>query len=892
MRLARVCSTLLRRLVDASFADAVIGDLLEERSRRIRAGHPARASVWFWRECLRVTARVAGATVAASTRRYLGRALTMARLGSDLRLAIRSLRATPAFTVVALAVLTLGIGATTSIFSVVDAVVLRGLPFDEGDRLVAVSESANGSRGLVTIAPRASLYVEWQTHQDVFTGLAAVAAGDLTLTRDGDIPPAILAGERVGVQFFDILHARPFAGRTFTTRDGEDVRENVAVISYGLWQRRFGGAGVIGRPLRTPDRTITIVGVMPDDFEHPVGANRPTEVWTPFVVPPAGAQGRSGASYRIAEIVGRLRPGVSIAEAQAHMDRVMAGLAARAPAEYGQGRGVLVEPLRGAIVEDVRPWMLLLLGAVVCVLAIACANVANLTLVRTATRTRELGVRAALGATRWDLARPLLIESLMLAGAGTALGVLVAVWGVEALRSALPAGVPRAAAIGVNLRVLAAAGSAAIVTGVLFGLAPVAQFSRPNTSDVLKDRGRANTPGGRRRWVGPVLIVAEVALAVVLAVGAALFITSFSRVASVDIGVDVRDVWTVPIAPWLDRSNTNGLRAQVDAAGQQLERVTERIAALPGVEAAALFHGIAPLNGETRVSSTPVSIPGHEPERLSMYVATMTPGYFRVLGIPVLRGCGFTAEDRATSSPVAMLNAAAAVTYFGSVEAAIGQTILDSGRTPRAVVGVAANIRPKGPEGPIDPEIYFPFAQRLDSNADLMLRTADIAPLVPAIRQAIWSEFPDVGLPEIRSLDSDLHNYTARREFNMLLLTLFGALGLVIASVGLYGVMASQVAQRTQEIGIRMALGALPAHVLRSVLGRAAVYLACGLALGLLGAWMVSGLVGTFLYQIAPTDPRVYAAGAGVLLLVGLIAALVPARRAARVDPVIALRTE
>jgi putative ABC transport system permease protein len=435
----RFVTALLRGLVDAPFADAVVGDLVEERGRRARLGHPGRARLWFRRSVAGVLLYTAATVVARSVRRAGHSFLHLDRWRSDVRMAVRSFHDAPAATAVAIAVLTLGIGASTAIFSVVDAVALRGLPFDRSDQLVAVSETFNGARPRhEVISP--DVFLAWRRDHDVFAGLSAVVDGDLNVMRDGSSSPAVLHAEWVSAVFFDVLPARPLAGRTFTPADEAPGRSDVAVISYGLWQRRFGGADAIGRPLRTPDRTLTIVGVMPATFAYPVAAIDPTEVWTPYVVGTAEGRSLSGASYhggayRLAT-VGRLGEGVSIAEAQAHVNQITARLAAAAPQRFVRGRRGLVEPLQGSIVADVRSWMLVLAGAVGCVLLLTCANVANLLLVGADARRRELGVRAALGATWWDIARPLLVESLLLSAAGTSLGVLVAVGGVDLLRAA------------------------------------------------------------------------------------------------------------------------------------------------------------------------------------------------------------------------------------------------------------------------------------------------------------------------------------------------------------------------------------------------------------------------------------------------------------------------
>jgi putative ABC transport system permease protein len=881
----RLVTAALRRLVDASFADAVVGDLLEERGRRARAGRRAARTLWFWRALVTVTVYTAASVFTDGMRRFCVRTLAIDRWRADLRVALRSLRASPSFSAVALTVFTLGIGASTAIFSVVDAVVLRPLPFHASDRLVSVSETMGDSRGQHRpFPPPAASFFAWQGTQDVFSALAAVADADVNLDRDGADAPVILRGQRVTRAFFDVLAVRPVLGRTFTAEDDIHRREDVAVISYGLWQRRFGGGHILGRRIRAVDRTIEIVGVMPRGFEYPAAATSPTDIWTLY---PAPAGGRGASGPRLIEALGRLKGGVSLASAHSRMTQI----ASRLPTAATGAPGILVRPLRESLANDVRSWMLLLLGAVTCVLAIACANVATLTLGRVVPRAREFGVRAALGATRWDLARPVLLETLLLAGGGAAGGVLLAYWGVDLLRSAMPPGVPRTAAIAVNVRVLTAAGSTAAVAGLVSGLAAVLHLSRRDRSASLKTHGLTRTQDVRRRRMGGALVVAEVALAVVLTVGAALFITSFRRVASIDIGLDVRDVSMMTIAPWIDRSNEKDLRSRIDEDGRRLLRIAGRVSDLPGVDA-AVTTGVAPLSGVSYITSTPISIPGRElPRQLRlMRVASVSANYFRVLGIPVLRGRAFETSDTATAPPVVIVNATAARTYFGSPEAAIGQTIFNLGN--RTVVGVIGDVRPRGPEEDPAAELYFPFAQRLMETGVLIVRSPNLGAALPAIRQTIWEEFPDVGLPDARTLDSHLHDYTARREFNMLLLSLFGLLGLIIAAVGLYGVMASQVAQRTQEIGVRMALGAVPATIVRAMLGRAAAYIAGGLVLGLTGAWALSGLVRGFLFRVEPGDPRLYAAGAGALVAVALAAAALPARRAAGVDPAVVLRQD
>lgn len=814
-------------------------------------------------------------------------------LWRDARHAVRSLRATPAFTTVALMVLTLSIGATTAIFSVVDAVILRGLPFDESDRLVAVGElnvKDSSTSSLNLAAPQN--FLDWRDQQDVFTSLASVGYAAISLKRQGDALPETLRAQSVTADFFSVLRTAPLLGRAFSTDNEVEGHAPVAVISYGLWQRRFGGRpDVIGAQLPSQLASFEVVGVMPPGFTYPVdtyvlSASEPIDVWLPYRFSSNDRVRGNSFGYNL-HVVGRLRDGVSIEQAQARMDQITASLAAETPGWFTD-RVAKVEPLHGFVTRGVRTWMLMLLGAVSFVLLIACVNLANLMLVRATTRTRELGIRAALGASRWDLSRVLLLESLILSLAGAALGTVVAWWGVEALRSAIPAEVPRAAAIAVDMRVLAATGIVALLTGMAFGLAPMAQFSRPKVSGVLNQSERTTTASTRTKGLRATLVVAEVALAVVLLVGSGLFLASFARLIGVDLGLDHRDVLTVQVR--VSEAPTNVEQAS-QRNRQLLLNVLDRIRAIPGVEVASLLGGGLPLRGDLR--TVDFGIPGRElPRNTDIDLNQISPDYFKAIKVPLLNGRFFTEVDSQNSQPVVILNQAAAARYFEG-EDAIGTIVRLAGN--RTVVGVVGNIRHDGPESGWRTQAFVPLPQSRVLGATLVVRTSpDAQGILSAVRQAIWSEFP-AALP-VHVVESTLDVYfdalVAQRRFNMLLLALFGVLGLTIASVGIYGVIAYAVSQRTQEIGIRIALGALPSTILKSVLGGALLYMIAGLAIGLIGAWGLAGLVRGFLFDIQPHDPRVYAGVLLVLAMSGLAAAFVPARRASRVDPLIALRME
>jgi predicted permease len=818
------------------------------------------------------------------------RTMRVDRLWRDVRFAVRSLKNSPAFSAVALAVLALSIGATTAIFTVVDAVVLRGLPFDRPDRLVVVGERNVHDDAAALHRTTPQTFLDWRDRQDVLTGLAAVAYAEISVQGDQDLLPRNLRGQRVTADFFPVLRVNPVRGRAFRPEDEQLGRAPIAIISYQLWQQQFGGRpDVIGARLRGPRATFEIIGVMPAGFVYPIdtyllGSREPVDVYVPYIFASSDRVRGTDYGYNL-HVVGRLRDGVSLEVAAERMRQVTAALAAETPRWFEDSQ-VRVEPLHAFMTRSVRSWMLLLLTAVSCVLLIACVNLANLMLVRATTRIRELSIRAALGASGWDLARALLIESLVLSLIGAAMGVVLAWWGLEALKTAIPIDVPRVSAIAIDLRVLVVITAVATATGLAFGLAPVLQLLWPSGGHGLQQGERLSTAGPRAHWLRRALVVTEVALAVVLLVGAGLFLTSFARVTGVGLGLDVQNVHAVQVRlAEIPDDPERAARRNRD----HLLRALARVQSLPGVEAAAIAGGGLPLRGDLR--TVDFAIPGRQLSGLDIDFNQVSPEYFDTLKVPLLRGRAFTSGDIEASPPVVVLNRAAAARYFGVGEA-IGQVVNVAG--DRTVVGVVDNVRHDGPESDWRTQAFVPITQSRTFGATLVVRTTHGASdVVPGIRQAIATEFAG---PPVRVDEGTLAEYfdrlVERRRFTMLLVGLFGALGLAIATVGIYGVMAYTVTQRTKEIGIRVALGARPSAILRSVLGDAAAQLLAGLALGLTGAWLVARLVRSFLFGTTPNEPIVYAAVVVVLTAAGLTAALVPARRAARVDPVVALRAD
>ena len=817
------------------------------------------------------------------------RAVWLDTLWRDLRHAVRSLRSARSFSIVALFVLTLGIGATTAIFSVVDAAILRRLPFPAPNRLVAVGEfnlrepATTGQNLVALVAPQN--YIDWRAQQNVFTGIAAVGYAGVSLKPEGGREPETLQAQAVTAEFFSVLGVAPMIGRSFDRSNEVEGNARVVVISYGLWQRRFGGSlDVLGQYLPGQLADFHIVGVMPPTFAYPVGAARPTEVWLPNVFRPEDRVRANDFSYRL-QVIGRLRSDVSVQQAQAQMDEITRRLAAETP-RWFEDRVATVEPLHDYLTKGARSWMLLLLGSVTFVLLLACVNLSNLTLARASTRTRELVVRSALGASRWDLARALLMESLLLSLAGAALGVCAAWLGVELLRAAMPPDIPRVADIVVDLRVLGVAVLMATATGVMVSAVPMLRFSRPAGGSTLTLTGRANTPRASEQWLRGSMVVAEVSLAVVLLVGSGLFLTSFARVANVHLGLDPRDVLTVRIRPYVGAWNWE--QAQQQNRGL-LQDVLDRVRAIPGVEVAAFVSGGVPLRGDLRTAD--LAIPGRVlPKGEDLDLNQISPDYFRAVRVPLLKGRFFDDGDREGSQRVVIINEVAAKRYFPNDDP-IGKPIQFEG--PRTIIGVVGNIRHDGPESEWRRQGFVPIWQSREVGATLVLRLNRSVPdVLPTVKATIWSVFPAVPLPDVQTLEQYVGSLTQQRRFNMLVIGLFGLLGVVIALVGLYGVMAYVVTQRTQEIGIRMALGAVPSAILTSVLGRASLYLSTGLLIGLAASWGLSSFVESFLFQVEPQEPSVYLSVGLLLVTTGLAAAFVPARRAARIDPLVALRME
>jgi predicted permease len=808
----------------------------------------------------------------------------------DLKSAIRSLRHSRGFTIVALTVLALGIGSGTAIFSVVDAVVLRGLPFDEHDRLGVPHEKDTtrattfGGRSVTS-----QTYLDWRELQQPFEAITAISNASFRLKTD-DQEPADARGQRVTAEFFQVLRVPPMLGRPFRADDEVEGSPRVTILTYGFWQRRFGGApDVVGKTIQFGDTPYEIVGVMPHTFSYPVGSDRPAEVLVPLRFTKDDRVKGGGRSYNYT-VIGRLKNGVSLQQASEQMWRLSEQLDEKDP-KWAPGRRAQVIAVHEHLVGKARGWMLMLLGAVVLVLLIACANVANLLLVRATGRSREMGIRAALGASPWRLVRGLLVEGVVLALGGALLGLGLAAAGIAVLRAWLPADLPRVASIGMDWRVLLAAASAAVLTGLFFGIVPALQSARPDLAGSLKEGGRSTTAGGRAQHLRSVLVVAEVALAVILLVGAGLFTGSFVKLMRVDPGFDYRNVIALGVGLRLLPGEEFGA-AYAARSAIYLRQVVDAVSAVQGAEMVGSVDGGLPLTGSW--SRARIELPGRGEltgEEDDIDRRTVSPNYLQVLRIPLLKGRYLTADDRAGAPPVVVINQAAAQRYWPGQDP-IGQRMKMSGKD-LTVVGVVGNIHHLGPEIAPRQECYRPAGQDEIYGGTLVVRTAgDPMTVLPAVKAAIWSVNREQRLTaDTVTLEGYMDRLIAQRRFNMAVLALFGVLGLVIAAVGIYGVMAYVVAQRTNEIGVRMALGATRGNVVSMVLRRAAVLLLAGLAIGGAGAWYLTAGVQSFLFQVQPNDVGIFVAALAVLACAGLLASALPARRAASVDPLVALRS-
>lgn len=805
----------------------------------------------------------------------------------DLRMAFRSLSASKAFTLVAVTVLALGIGATTAVFSVVDAAVLRPLPYDDPGRLVAVGERNTRTLARPGADPQEvsifspQNYLDVAANQESFEVIAAVLSGTATIGPSvGDADPEDLRIQRVTSGFFRVFRVQPRLGRTFTADDELAGRDRVCVLSDALWRRRFAAdPAVVGQTIDLNALSYTVIGVLGAGFTNPMSLQDGVDLWTPYVPAPDERVRRPESKSWTLAAVARLKPGVSLSAAQADLEHIADSMR-RANPQWNKDVLVGARPLRDQLVGGrTSEWMLLLLGAVALVLAIACANVANLLLARGSRRERDMAVRAALGASRGRIARQVLVESLTLAALGTAAAMLVATWGVTVLRQVVPAEVPHVGLITLDARSFGLAVLLAVMTGLFFGLAPAVQTGRADVAQLLGNQVRGGTTSRSRACFGDGLVIVEIALAMVLLVGAALFIGSFRTVMSIDLGFVPDHVAVLSLAP----GGQPPAGAPTSNFAGQVTDVIDVIRGLPGVAHAAFINGGTPIVGRGFVG---MQLPGTP----RFGLRHITPDYFATLAIPILRGRAFSGDDRVGATPTAILDDSAARAFFPDHDA-LGQTVpLDGGRR---VVGIVGDIRELGPERNVASTVYVPFSQSPTPFGDFIVKTTgDPSAILPAVKLAAHAALRTNPVRSTGLITNGLERNVAARRFNMLMLGLLGSLGVLIAAIGIYGLLSYLVSQRQREIGIRLALGASREAIVRLVLERGAILVVAGLSIGGFGAWALGGTAKAFLFRMDTGDPRVYAAAFAALVVAAAGATVLPAWRAAAVDPIATLRSE
>jgi predicted permease len=818
----------------------------------------------------------------------------MGTLIEDLRYGLRMLRKNPGFTAIALLTLAIGIGANTAVFSIVNGVLLNSLSFRDPDKLVVLFESKpNFKEGSISYPN----FLDWQRDNHSFTSIAAYRPDSFILTGAGE--PEQLRGEMVSADFFSILGVKPVIGRMFASQEDQLGAGHVVLVSSAFWKRKLASApNIVGQSVVLDGEGYTIIGVIPESF-HLLLPNFqdnkdlyvPIGQWSyPDLRDRSHALGMKA--------IGRLKPGVTLAQARADMDSVAQNLAAAFP-QADAGEGALLVPLKQKMIGDIEPFLLVLLAAVCFVLLIACVNVANLLLARSTSRTREFAIRAALGAGRGRVVRQFLTESILLAIGGAGLGLLLAAWGTKAALTVLPVALPRAEEVGIDKHVLIFTGLVSILAGVLFGLAPALKTARSNLQETLKEGGRG-TSGAHHRVQG-IFVVVEMAMALVLLIGAGLMIRSLMRLWTVNPGFDPHHVLTFSVALPPSTATLSG-----DAIRSNFRQLHDTLASVPGVHAVSLSGGAIPMLGddEELFWIEGQARPSTDKDMNWTLRYTVEPGYLEVMTIPLKRGRFLTPQDHEHSPLVAVVDESFADKYFGRQDP-IGRHInLKEIDKPLEIVGVVGHVKQFGLDADdretLHAQLYCPLMQMADkdiqqtgSGVDVVLRSDGAHPAtLDSIRTAITSMNGEQFVYNVSSFDEIISKSLAAQRFSIILLGAFAALALLLASIGIYGVISYVVGQRTHEIGIRMALGADRLHILRLILGGGGMLALAGVVLGLASALGLTRLMASLLYGVRATDPLTFAGVAALLTLVALAACYIPARRATKVDPMVALRYE
>jgi len=805
----------------------------------------------------------------------------MQTLLQDLRFGARMLLKQPGFTVIAIITLALGIGANTAIFSVVNAVLLRPLPYPEAERLVWLTERHEQIPRRWISYPN---FLDWQSHSQSFEAMATIRGWQMTMTGSGEAQS--LSGRMVTADYFRVMRARPFIGRDFNSDEDKFGAPSVAVLSHAFWQSQFGSdPEIVNQTITLNNQAFKVIGVMPPEFQH----QGPPAVW---VLTEQYAQQEGGWFNRDVRIAGfviaRLKPDVTLPQARAEMKSIEEQLISQYPMTNG-GNTIQAVTLQESIVGDTRQSLWLLFAAVAVVLLIACANVANLLLARAATRQKEFAIRVAVGASRWRVLRLLLSESVLLAIVGGGLGLLVAMWGVDLLVKFAPPDVPRLANVTIGWRVPGFTLLLSVLTGLVFGLAPAWQSTKTDLHGMLKEGSRtaSDAHSGRLRSA---FVMIEVALAMVLLVGAGLLIKSLARLLAADSGFNAQNVVTMQLLP-REAYPSRPLLMQFHT------QLLDRINALPGVESSCALNdlpGFEPawqtdINPEINGTYQKIN-PG---ELINVDWGIITADYFRVMRIPLKQGRTFTAQEIAQGAPVMLVDEQLARRFWPDGDG-LGKHIKYDSATPIEIIGIVGDVRNYGSESLGRIKIYTPFGRSPLPRVTLAVRSTGVdgSSMVGAIKGEVQAINPNVPVYEIATLDSQLARYIAPRRFITWLLGLFAVVALLLAAVGIYGVMSYAVTQRTRELGIRLALGAQKRDVLRLMIGQSMRLVLAGLGLGLASAIVLTRWLKSLLYGVSATDPLTFVMIAVLLMLVALLACTVPARRATKVDPMVALRYE
>lgn len=799
----------------------------------------------------------------------------------DLRFSVRSLLKRPGLTFIAIATLAIGIGANSAIFSVVNALLLKPLPFPDPERIVAVWDkvpSRGVERNEITVAD----YLDWQAQNKTFEHLGVYRWWSTNLTGGGS--PERVQGFLVSSNFLDVVGVKPTMGRGFAADENQSGKDTVALLTHSLWQRRFGSdPNIVGKTIATNGITRTVIGVMPPDFNYPKGA----EIYAPLAITPELARNRGYHSYLG---IGRLRPGVSIQSAQAELDTIASSLEQQNP-ETNTGRGVAIYPILADTVRQYSTALWIMMAAVGFVLLIGCANVANLMLARASGRQREIALRSALGASRFRIVRQLLTESVLLGLAGGALGVLVAYWGVDLIRSANPGEAARFAAgwsrLGINLPVLGFTLLLSVLSGVVFGLAPAVQLSRPDLNGALKEGSRQASSSHRLRGL---LVVAEVALSLMLLVSAGLLIRSFLQLVKTDAGFNAENLLTMNLVLPVAKSREDPQRVAF------YSDLLQRVHGLPGVEAAAIVNHL-PLGGSNSSNSFLIEglpEPPRGQENDGRY-RVCSPNYFQTMGVALLKGRPFDEQDKAGAQPVVIVNETMARRHWPNTDP-IGKRMRTTGPLQEnpwmQVVGIVQDVKHEM-NLPTTPDYFVPHAQDAWQSMVLVAKTrVEPAAMAAPIREQVWAIDKDQPVFDVKTMREVRSISLALHSFSSVMLGIFAGIALLLAAIGIYGVMYYAVTQRTQEIGIRMALGARAFDVLKLVIKNGMALAVIGVIVGLIGAYALTRALSSLLFGVSPTDFLTFGLVTFGLLLVAFVACFIPARRATKVNPLEALRYE